>query len=77
MMDGGGMGMMGGVVVLWVLLLTALIALAVTALIWLVRNMSRSDSRSSTPSRSELDRRYAAGEIDRDQYRQARQDLEG
>jgi uncharacterized membrane protein len=76
MMD-GGFGMMGGLMVLWVLLLIALLALAVTGVVWLVRSMSRSDAQNSAPSRAELDRRYAAGEIDRDRYREARQDLEG
>ena len=82
MMDGAGMmggsGMMGGMVVLWVLFVIVLLALAVTALVWLVRNMSRSGSEPTPQtSRDELDRRYAAGQIDRDHYLEVRRDLEG
>ena len=75
-------GMMGGFMVLWVLLLLALIALAVTGVVWLVRSMRRSVSASNgatQPSavRAELDHRYATGELSRDEYLQRRADVEG
>ncbi|MBW3606339.1 MAG: c-type cytochrome [Actinobacteria bacterium] len=77
MMDGG---MMGGFAVLWIILIVALIALAVAAVAWLVRNMGGSgragDPRGDSPhARAELDRRYAAGELSRDEYLQRREDL--
>ena len=79
MMDGG---MMGGLWVLWVLFSLALIALAVTGAVWLVRNMSGSnrndDGHQSQPTaRDGLDRRYAAGELSRDEYLDRRRDREG
>lgn len=55
------------------LFLLVLLALAVAALIWIVRQL-----RGSRPTAlPELDRRYAAGEIGRDEYRAAREDLRG
>ena len=88
MMQGDGMmggnmmdGMMGGVMVLWVLFLLALIGLAVAAVVWLVRSMRRpppgaDGSRSDSGARAELDRRYASGELSREDYLQRRDDLE-
>ncbi len=74
-------GMMGGMMLLWVLFLLALIALTVTAAMWLVRNMRRPPSgRDGVPqgsaARGELDRRYASGELSREDYLQRRSDLE-
>jgi putative membrane protein len=78
MMDGG---MMGGFTVLWTILVLALIALAVTGVVWLVRNMGGSSRNGSIgadqpPARAELDRRYAAGELSRDEYLERRRDIE-
>ena len=82
-MMGGNMmnGMMGGMMVLWVLLLLVLIALAVAAVVWLVRSMRRpppgaQGARSDSGARAELDRRYASGELSREDYVQRRSDLE-
>jgi len=79
MMDGGMMG--GWLMVLWTLLILAVIALAVAAVVWLVRNMDRPHGDGGagggrSAAREELDRRYAAGELSRDEYRQRRRDLE-
>lgn len=84
MMGDGGMmdgGMMSGFIVLWVILLLALIALAAAGVVWLVRSMggsSRGDRSNSNhaPARAELDRRYAAGELARDDYLERRRDLD-
>ncbi|CAN5127472.1 hypothetical protein BH20ACT9_BH20ACT9_03270 [soil metagenome] len=84
MMGDNGMmngGMTDGFWLLWVLLVLVLIALAVVALVWLVRNLRATGRSSDTPAehssvRVELDRRYAAGEVSRDDYLQRRQDLE-
>ncbi len=69
MMMGGGLAML-----LMVLFVIGLLVLAVTATVWLVRKTGSGSSTSS--AREELDRRYAAGEIDRDDYLQRRRDLE-
>jgi putative membrane protein len=79
MMDGGMMG--GWFMVLWTLLILAVIALAVAAVVWLVRNMggSRRDrgvGGGRSAARDELDRRFAAGELSRDEYLERRRDLE-
>lgn len=75
MMD-GGMMMGGGVMMLMtVLLVLAFLALVVAAIVWLVREGA--DTGGSSSARQELDRRYAAGEVDRDEYLQRRRDLEG
>ena len=76
MMGGDMMGGMGWMVVLWVLLLIALIALAVAATVWLVRSQSPPRSGNPTAAREELDGRYAAGELSRDEYLERRRDLE-
>lgn len=84
MMDGpmGGGGMMTGLALLWLLFVLVLLALAVAALIWLVRNLrSPASGGASHPNpsaaRAELDRRYATGELSRDEYLQRRADLGG
>lgn len=75
MMDGMMDGMMGGW--MWLLPLVALVAI-VLAVLAIVR-WSR-DPRGGPAARSArevLDQRYAAGEMDRDEYLQRRRDLEG
>ena len=73
MMGGSMSGVMGGWMLLWALLALALIVLAVVATVWLVKHLSGSGSGSG--SREILERRYADGEIDRDEYLQRRGDL--
>lgn len=80
MMGDGGMmdgGMMGGGIMMLMMVLIALgfLALVVAAIVWLVRQST--DTAGSSSARQELDRRYAAGEVDRDEYLQRRRDLEG
>lgn len=75
MMHGGGYGgsMMGGWMVLWAALALALLVLAVVATIWLVKHLS-DGGRGSQYERT-LESRYAAGEIDREDFLQRREDL--
>lgn len=74
--DGDGMmdGMMGG----WMWLLPILVVVAsALALLAIVRGVRARRNASGGPSpRDVLDERYAAGEIDRDEYLERRDDLE-
>ena len=80
MHDGDGhmmaVGWMTGWMLLWALLAVALLVLAVVATVWLVRHLpgGREQSRA-TSSVEVLERRYAAGEIDREDFLQRRHDL--
>ena len=77
MMDGGMMGGMTGAMGIWaflvILTLLAVLVVAILASIWLVRKL-REDGGSAALSRDgggaheALRRRYAAGEIDDDEY---------
>lgn len=65
----------------WTLLVVIVIVLAVAALFWIrwPRRAAIAASRrggSPSPARAELDRRYAAGELPRDEYLQRRRDIE-
>jgi len=77
MMDGGMMGAMGLWMLLWALIGVALLALAVVGVIWLVRRTA-APQPGTAPDRESpeelLRRRYAAGEIEDEEYerRQAR-----
>ena len=78
MMGGGVMGAMGLWMILWVLIALAVLVLAVLGIIWLVHRAG--DSVNGSPARREtadelLRRRYAAGEIDEEEYRKRRDDL--
>ena len=68
MMSGG----MGAWMLLWSLLALALLVLAVVATIWLIKHLNGS---SGSDHQRLLERRYAAGEIDRDEFLQRREDL--
>lgn len=84
------MGGTGGAGWLWMLgwwvFVLVLLAVAVLAAVWLARNLGgdRSDPTGvtggeagpSASARETLDLRYARGELSRDEYRQARRDLE-
>ena len=65
-------GWMSGWMVLWGVLALALLVLAVVATIWLVKHLNGS---SGSEHQRLLERRYAAGEIDRDEFLQRRDDL--
>ncbi|MBA2316426.1 MAG: SHOCT domain-containing protein [Euzebyales bacterium] len=74
----GGGGMMGGMWALgivWLLAGLVVIALMVAAIVWLVRSQTGDGRRGVDDARSELDRRYAAGEVAREDYLQRRGDL--
>lgn len=74
MHDGGGHMMsdwMGGWLALWAALAVALIVLAVVATFWLVRHLSGGDRSHQDV----LARRYATGEISREEFLQRREDL--
>ena len=82
MMDGGMMGGgmmlgMGAVMVLWALLGLALLVLAVVATLWLAKRMSPGPSGSSEGPEEVLRRRYAAGELDRDEFLRMQSELAG
>ncbi len=78
MMDGGMMGGMGLWMFFWVLVGIAVLVLAIVGTFRLVR---RADSPRHGPSSREetpeelLRRRYAAGEIQEDEYQQRRSGL--
>lgn len=68
----GGMGLWVG---LWSLLALALLVLAVLGSVWLIRNMGGSFGGSRGSAVDELERRYARGEIGREEFVRAREDL--
>lgn len=74
-----GMGGMMVWMVLWGLVGLAVLVLAVLAIVWLVRNLTsapRGGREGSDPAEQELRRRYAAGQIDREEYQQRLADLQ-
>jgi putative membrane protein len=71
-----GTGGMGGVwMVLWVLVGLAVLVLSALALAWVVRTLAGGGQGGGDPAEQELRRRYAAGEISRDQYLAMSSDL--
>ncbi len=85
-MDGmGGMGDGMGVfmmvwMVLWGLVALAVLALAIAGSVWLIRGAGPGGNRQAggVPAAEEVLRsRYAAGEIDEDEYRQRLSSLRG
>lgn len=80
-MNGMG-GWMAGMAILWIVFVLVLLALGVAALVWLVQLIRRGTVQArANPERSdarlELDRRYATGEVSREEYLQRRDDLSG
>jgi len=78
MMDGmGGMGGMMMWMLIWGLVGLALLALMVVGIVWLVRRGNGAD-RVPQPEAPEelLRRRYAAGELDEDEYLRRRAGLQ-
>lgn len=81
---GGGMGAWMGS---WALISLALLVLLVLLIIWLIRSMSpggrgrtdqpQSQSQSHDETLEILRRRYAAGEIDEEEYHRRRNGLRG
>jgi putative membrane protein len=77
----GNAGAGGGFMLVWLLVGLSLTALAIVAIVWLVRSTSAAGGRDviahgSRSPREELDGRYARGEITRDEYQRIRQDLD-
>lgn len=75
MMSGGMGAMMGALFIFWALFGLMLLALAVAALVWLIRALRRPSHRPQRTATEELDRRYATGELTREQYLQTKADL--
>jgi putative membrane protein len=77
---GGMMGMIGMLAfgLLWLVIIVVLAALLIFAGIWLVRRGQPAGAgpTAAPPARETLDRRYAAGELDRETYLRMRSDLE-
>lgn len=67
-----GMAGMGIWMLIWGLLGLALIALVVVGVVWLVRSMSSSRPNAAE---QELRRRYAAGQIDAEEFRRREEEL--
>lgn len=81
MMDGiEGMGGMGGMMLwmlVWGLVGLALLALTVVGIVWLIRRGDGTNRVSPPESAGEiLSRRYAAGELDEDEYLRRRAGLQ-
>jgi putative membrane protein len=67
--------------ILWLVVAVAILGLAITGIIWLVRSMTGKEGPPAPtrvpadPAYDELRRRYAAGDIGRDEYLQRKSDL--
>lgn len=71
----GMTGFMTGWMALWGLLVLALLVLAVVGSVWLIKSLTSGRSAVAPSHQDELGRRYAAGEIDREDYLRRKQDL--
>ena len=72
--DGGMMsGAIGSWLALWAVLALSLIVLAVVATIWLLKHLT--GSGTGDEHGKVLEHRYAAGDIDREEFLQRREDL--
>ncbi len=79
MMDGMDMGMGMGMMimmVLWLLVGLAVLALAVAGVVWLVRRSAPDGSHPPESAEEILRRRYAAGEIDDEEFQRRRAGLQ-
>lgn len=65
-MDAGMTAMMAATGILYL----ALLVLAVLAIVWLVRNLRRPTAQTTETAEELLRRRYAAGKISDEEYRQ-------
>lgn len=74
MMDGSG-GMFFGGVFMWIFWLLVIVALVAVIKPMMGSNAKRDDSEKDSPL-SILERRYARGEIDREEYQEKRRELE-
>lgn len=74
----GCMAGMGLWMLVWGVVAIVVLALAVVGVVWLVQRVAghaSSGSPLTDPAETELRRRYAAGEISRDEYLQSERDL--
>lgn len=69
------MGGMVGWMLLWGLIGLALLVLIVVAIIWLIRHMIAGARPQLDPAWDELRRRYAAGDIDHEEFARRKRDL--
>lgn len=79
-MDPGGMWMFWISALIGFLFTIALLVLAILAIIWLVRQLTRQSGGgggSADLVMRELELRYARGEIDRETFLKTRKDLQG
>lgn len=75
-----GMMGMGGWMFLWGFVALIILVLAALAIAWLVRSLissGRPTQSGQDPAEGELRRRYAAGQIDRDEFQRRLDDLRG
>ena len=75
-MNGPMMAAMGTWILLLVLLVLALLTLAVVSSVWLIKNIKSGGAESRSRHENHLQHRYAAGEIDREEYLQRKSDLQ-
>lgn len=75
-MNGAMFAAMGTWFLLWTLLALALLTLAVVASVWLIKNIKSGGAGARSKVEEHLQQRYAAGEIDRDEYLQRKADLQ-
>ena len=73
MHEGGMHAGMWAWMLLWALVGVAILALAVVAAVWLVRNMGSDDKPDE--ARRELDLRFARGDLSQEQYQDQRERL--
>lgn len=75
MMDGSG-GMFFGGAFMWIFWLLVIVAIIAVAKAMMGSNTQRDDREKDGPL-SILERRYARGEIDREEYQEKKRELEG
>ena len=75
-MNGAMMAAMGIWFLLLALLVLALFTLAVVASVWLIKNIKSGGAEGRSRHEDHLQYRYAAGEIDQEEYLQRKSDLQ-
>ncbi|NKQ55652.1 SHOCT domain-containing protein [Amycolatopsis sp. K13G38] len=60
---------------LWGLIGLALLILIIVAIIWLIRHLLADPASRADPAGEQLRRRYAAGDIDHEEYERRRAEL--
>ena len=75
-MSGAMMAAMGTWFLLWTLVALAVLTLAVVASVWLIKNIKSGGAEGRSGVEEHLQQRYAAGEIDREDYLQRKADLQ-